>query len=346
MMLLAVLLAGCTSTSGLLLRPGPHKLLWPADDIAQAAHHPQALPRELAKQVLPQYLIEPGDVLLVEVTDLNSTVRLPGDQTVQPDGTIDLGRYGPLDVAGRTVAQIESDAQRMVTAFEHDAQRKGEHRDGQRGDSLRSDGLRSDGLRGDGLRGGGLRGGGPLSDRQSREPDVPVELNVRLVEPTSKVYYVTGEVNAPGAYPLVGRETVLDAIIEAGDLTDRANRHKIILSRPSAPGQCRLVLPICYRHIVQLGDTTTNYQIRPGDRIFVSSLTFWQELGQTFFPHAGQQCPTCATPQLPCPHAISGVPCSDCQAFSVVDAVSSRPARKPVGSRRAARSAAERTERR
>ncbi|MCH5377848.1 MAG: hypothetical protein JJ992_28160, partial [Planctomycetes bacterium] len=74
------------------------------------------------------------------------------------------------------------------------------------------------------------------------------------------------------------------------------------------PNQCRLVVPICYRHIVQLGDTTTNYQIQPGDRIFVSSLTFWQELGQTFFPQVGQECPHCWTPQQPCPELSGGLP--------------------------------------
>ena len=41
-----------------------------------------------------------------------------------------------------------------------------------------------------------------------------------------------GEVNAPGSYPIVGSETVLDALITAGGLSDRANDHKIILTRP------------------------------------------------------------------------------------------------------------------
>ena len=37
------------------------------------------------------------------------------------------------------------------------------------------------------------------------------------------------------------------------------------------PDGCRVVLPICYDNIVQLGDTSTNYQLAPGDRIFVPS---------------------------------------------------------------------------
>ena len=68
---------------------------------------------------------------------------------------------------------------------------------------------------------------------------------------------------------MAGRETVLDALIAAGGLNSRASQMKIILSRPSGPCDCRFVLPVCYRNIVQIGDTSTNYQIQPGDRIFV-----------------------------------------------------------------------------
>ena len=41
---------------------------------------------------------------------------------------------------------------------------------------------------------------------------------------------------------------------------------------------CRVVLPVCYRQIVQLGDTTTNYQLQPGDRIYVPSQGFCESL--------------------------------------------------------------------
>ena len=67
----------------------------------------------------------------------------------------------------------------------------------------------------------------------------------------------------------MGRSGHYAAILAAGGLTDRASRRSIILSRPTHPDGCRVVLPVCYDEIVQLGDTTTNYQIAPGDRIFV-----------------------------------------------------------------------------
>jgi hypothetical protein len=108
------------------------------------------------------------------------------------------------------------------------------------------------------------------------------------------VYYVLGEVNSPGAFQLQGRETVLDGIIAAGGLNDRASRRNIILVRPTTPHSCRVVLPICYREIVQLGDTTTNYQLAPGDRIYAASRDFWES-------HAEKRTCLCAGPQSACP---------------------------------------------
>ena len=65
-------------------------------------------------------------------------------------------------------------------------------------------------------------------------PDAPVGR-------TSKLYYVLGEVNAPGAFPITGSETVLDAIIAAGGLTSKGSEQNIILSRPSTPDGCRSI---------------------------------------------------------------------------------------------------------
>src|SRR5437016_8681673 len=103
---------------------------------------------------------------------------------------------------------------------------------------------------------------------QTKDPGF---ISVRLISRQSKVYYVIGEVNSPGGFQLNGRETVLDALLQAGGLNDRASRDNIILSRPSKPNCPRIVLPLCWKQIVQLGDTTTNYQIAPGDRIYVPS---------------------------------------------------------------------------
>ncbi len=237
---------GCSNIQG--LTPTPNRLTDDAKALRSAYPEPLPLPRELDKRIALPYIVEPGDVLLVQPANLDSPVRLPGDQTVLPDGTIQLGRYGQIVVAGKTIPQIEADTRAQIATQEKEA--------------------------------------GPIT--------------VRLVTRVSKVYYVLGEVNAPGAFPLQGRETVLDAILAAGGLNDRASRRFITLSRPTPPDGCRVVLPICYNDIVQIGDTSTNYQIANGDRIFVPTRGH-DDCGRK------KVCPPCGRPQTPCP-APEGCP--------------------------------------
>ena len=188
--------------------------------IAQRQFAPADLPRELNKVSLPAYIVEPGDGLLVMPTDLDSKIRLPADQTVLQDGTIDLGKYGKLHVAGKTVIEIEESVYALVR-------------------------------------------------KKEKEDDMSF-IDVRLVNRVSKVYYVMGEVTSPGKFPLTGNETVLDALLAAGGLTDRSSWRDIILVRPmcDGPGQ---VLRVNYGNIVRLGAAATNYQMHPGDRVYVGS---------------------------------------------------------------------------
>jgi protein involved in polysaccharide export with SLBB domain len=119
-------------------------------------------------------------------------------------------------------------------------------------------------------------------------------------------------VNAPGAYPLQGRETVLDAILAAGGVNNRAALKKITMSRPTPPDHCRLVMPICYEEIVQLGDTSTNYQIQSGDRIFVPT----KGLSDVLHGYKGKNdCLPCGRAQLPCSVADEYCDLSGCSAW-------------------------------
>lgn len=123
------------------------------------------------------------------------------------------------------------------------------------------------------------------------------QVNVRLLEPVHR-YYVLGEVHSPGSYPLVGHETVLDGILAGGGLTAAAAPCTILLARPTAAPSCRVTLPICYHEITQLGDTTTNYQLQPGDRIYVASRSWCEELR---FWEGSHTCDRCQRCQAPCP---------------------------------------------
>src|SRR5438270_22972 len=116
--LAAVLLAGCSTTPGrgLTLFPEGHHLIDSAKAMRPTTQQPLPLPRELDKRVLPAYVVEPGDVLLVQPVDLDSNVRLPADQPVLPDGTINLGKYGRPVVMGRTISEIEDLVRASVKA--------------------------------------------------------------------------------------------------------------------------------------------------------------------------------------------------------------------------------------
>jgi polysaccharide export outer membrane protein len=65
---------------------------------------------------------------------------------------------------------------------------------------------------------------------------------------------------------------VLDAIAKVQGLPPVASLKKIWVSRPSPAGHpCSTVLPVDWKAITQGGQTTTNYQLLPGDRIYISA---------------------------------------------------------------------------
>ncbi len=264
-------LTGCSVATGNMLTFFPQReaLTKEAKNArwVSASQGMQPIARELNQSVIPAYIVQPGDGLFVQPADLDSKVTLISDQTVLADGTIHLGKYGQVRVAGKTVPEIESLVESTVNAF------------------------------------------------HKEEMGAMV---VRVLVPDSLVYYVLGEVNSPGAFPLKGRENVLDGILVAGGLTARASHKSIILSRPTPPNGCRVVLPVCYNHIVQLGDTSTNFQLRPGDRIYVPSRTLTEDI----FPHRFQE--VCNNPQIPC---IGCGECSNCEqsALPVVEQLSTTP---------------------
>jgi polysaccharide biosynthesis/export protein len=102
--------------------------------------------------------------------------------------------------------------------------------------------------------------------KQVREP---VEVSVRLVNGSqSKFYYVIGSVTTQGRFPILGNETVLDAILAAG-LRSSSQPQKAYLVRAHPPNAHDQILRIDWDGIKERGDTMTNYQIFPGDRLIV-----------------------------------------------------------------------------
>ena len=312
---------GCNTLSsfGLPFGGSGNKLLDTTEAIAEAEGYSIATPKELLKQPLPNYVIEIGDTVLIEAVKFDASIRLPGDQVIKPDGHVSLGEFGEYMAHGKTIEQIGVEVQNMIDAkirtdleiaFEIERrQREGDKLLADRRDLASSDDEDED----DDLSIDESNDTDDLSltsiedeearialERRITEAILSNEISVRLVTWDSKKIYVLGEVNSPGSFDYDGTHTVLDALIDAGGLTSSANEHKIIVARPTTCNSCRIVMTICYDQIVQLGDTTSNYQLMPGDRVFVPALTFCEDLKQSFTFNKDERCPRCAGCQTGC----------------------------------------------
>jgi polysaccharide biosynthesis/export protein len=100
------------------------------------------------------------------------------------------------------------------------------------------------------------------------KPSQPYRVSVRLANNQSKYYYVIGAVTTQGRFKSTGGETVLDAIMLAAPRS-YAVLEKAYLVRPHPLGGPDEVYKIDWCGIRDRGDTLTNYQVFPGDRVVV-----------------------------------------------------------------------------
>jgi len=147
---------------------------------------------------------------------------ITGEHLVRPDGTISLGVYGSVSVAGLTLAQIKATVEEHLAKFIH-------------------------------------------------KPEV----NADVLAYNSKVCYVITDGGGFGEQvvkiPFTGNETVLDAVSQIQGLSDVSSK-QMWVARPSPAGtEVAQVLPVDYRAITQDAITTTNYQLFPGDRIYIKA---------------------------------------------------------------------------
>jgi polysaccharide export outer membrane protein len=109
-----------------------------------------------------------------------------------------------------------------------------------------------------------------LSDeiREALKPYVQEpRVTVVVREVNSSRVFITGEVAHPGAYPLRGRVSILQAIALAGGFTDFADRDGIVVLRRS--GTDGSTIPVSYSELVEAPDKNEPLILRPGDTIVV-----------------------------------------------------------------------------
>jgi len=103
------------------------------------------------------------------------------------------------------------------------------------------------------------------------------QVEVSVLTQNSKVYYLIFERAGEGGdsvsrYPVVGNETVLDALGQASEFDGFAGK-KIWIARPQPSGPPDSVLPVDAGALLDGGPA-----LLPGDRIFVSELPWWEQL--------------------------------------------------------------------
>lgn len=190
---------------------------------------------------LPEYIVEPPDVIRIEVLEALPGRPVTGARQVRPDGNVSLDFYGELYVDGRSLAAIKEAAVLHFRQFLDD-------------EAL------------------GLIEIDPKTNGYVMvHPQDTNRVFVDVVEFKSKACYVQGDVTQPGRFVLSSRETVLDAIHLAGGLLPTADPESLRLVRPpimGSKGEAR-ILPIDWPGIVERGESETNYRLKPGDRILI-----------------------------------------------------------------------------
>ncbi len=146
---------------------------------------------------------------------------ITGEHLVAPDGTVNLGSYGSVYVAGLTLEEATK----------------------------------------------------AVNEHLSEQLDNP-QVSISVFAYNSKVYYVVTEGAGLGdtvaRFPVTGNETVLDALTQVNGLS-RVSSKRIWIARPMPGGAgCDAILPVNWKEITASGATASNYQVLPGDRIFIA----------------------------------------------------------------------------
>ena len=102
------------------------------------------------------------------------------------------------------------------------------------------------------------------------------EVTVDVYAYNSKVFYVIYDGGGSGQQiarlPSTGNETVLDAVSQINGLSAVADKRSIWVARPVPAGtEGDQILQVDWPAITKRGRTETNYQLFPGDRLYVAA---------------------------------------------------------------------------
>src|ERR1019366_6551206 len=201
-------------------------------------------PNEWNPVTLPSYVVRPPDVLLIELLpqfsrDENLKLKpinigllnqpVYGQHLVRPDGTVELGVYGPVPVAGRTLQQAREEVARVIHG--------------------RLDPKKT-----------------TVEDVFN---NLKVDVLTYNSSVYYVITHGAGLGQQVYRFPVTGHETVLDAISNINGLPVVSSPRRIWVARknpgPSGHPGPDNILPVDWKGISEMGATNTNWQIMPGD---------------------------------------------------------------------------------
>jgi polysaccharide export outer membrane protein len=278
--------------------------LWQRNKFLEQSVAPNTtIPHELAKTTMPSYRIEPPDVLLIDAVkivpkepysieplDLLTILvegtppesPILGEFRVDSEGTIILGPgYGRVRVEGLTIDEAQRRIEEHLSTILATPEVSVSLAEPAASQSIEGDHIVSqDGTIHLGIYGNIRVVGMTVAQAQAaiekhlsqflEDPQVAVDVAAY----NSKVYYVilqgAGQGDEINRFPITGNETVLDALGQIDGLSPNQSTNMWI-ARPAPSGMgCDQILPIDWQGISQGGATSTNYQLLPGDRLFVA----------------------------------------------------------------------------
>jgi polysaccharide export outer membrane protein len=276
-------------------------------EVQQDKHQTPDLPHELAQVPLPAYVIGPPDVLQIDAMRLipkppyrispldviavqvPEKVALPdapisGLFPVDPEGYISLGfTYPNVKVEGMTLDEAKAAIKEKLKAKLNPPIEVTVALVESRGlQQIRGQHL----VRPDGTVGLGAYGSVHVDNLTIDEARAAIEnyLSQFLLKPeisldvagfNSMVYYIISDGGGAGEQvvrlPMTGKTTVLDAMSQVNGLSPISSKYRVFLVRPTADS-CKgddQVYKVEWNNIVRRGRVGTNYQVMPGDRIYV-----------------------------------------------------------------------------
>lgn len=158
----------------------------------------------------------------VNMPDVSGKQTVTGEHLVRPDGTVNLGIYGSVYVAGMTLDEVKRSVEDQLAKFIHD-------------------------------------------------PEVTADV---LSYNSKNIYIITdggGTGETVAELPFTGNDTVLSVIAQIQGISEVSSK-TMWIARPAPNGAgVAQTMQIDWRAITMDGVTTTNYQLLPGDRVYIQA---------------------------------------------------------------------------